>query len=138
MISSKKMNLTICQISKKMNLAIGPRSRPRVVVRAQVLGFLGQNSIVSSDFGSVRSDRAGNRTYPGRKFRSESASNFRFRSDMPNPNPDSEYPQSSESYRFAPGSVEFFWAELRPGSAFRTGLSPVRTGPDGPKCRTGR
>ena len=57
------------------------------------LGFQGQNLMVNSDFGSVRSGHAGTWTYPDRKFRSVSASNFRFRSDMPNPNTDSESTQ---------------------------------------------
>ena len=49
---------------------------------------------------------------------------------MPNPNPDSESTQNSESYRVGPGSLGFLWAELWAGSAFRTGSDPCdRSGP---------
>ena len=47
------MNLTTFKL-KKMNLTIGVRSRQKGSVRGTSLGFLGQNSMASSNIGSVR------------------------------------------------------------------------------------
>ena len=49
--SSKKMNFAIPCLPKKMNLTIGASDQ------GASLGFLGQNSMASSNIGSVRSGR---------------------------------------------------------------------------------
>ena len=117
-----------------MNLTIGPRSRPTVVVRAQVwvsrvrilwrvriLVRFGRTGPESELIRVGSSDR-------NRLLTSDSDPICRFRRQIRN------LREILSHIGLVRGDLGFPGPELRPGSAFRTGLSPVRTGLD----RSGR